>query len=263
MSVVTQSRQAINLGMASMRMTYTVKSFFGGYMLRTLCQVVFFSSIGALAAGGEVTSFLLIGMSVYLATTLPMMASASTTWDRNAGTLSLLVASPAALAVVFLFRSWFFILTGSVSSILALAILIPAFGISVSISQAALIFALVIVAALTTYALGVACGGMALRFPHLRNVFSTFVMTVSMMIGGFVVPLDYWPAGFQWVAQIFPGVHALSGIREVMGGGDLTVVGFHTVTAFAVAFLWLVVAALSFWWLRVHGRKVGSIDFED
>ncbi|SES37290.1 ABC-2 type transport system permease protein [Lentzea xinjiangensis] len=78
------------------------KAWTFGLLVRMLAQVAFFSLIGVVVgadAGGM--RFLVIGNAIMTCVIESTMVVASSSWERFAGTLPLLVAAPARLLWVF------------------------------------------------------------------------------------------------------------------------------------------------------------------
>src|SRR5207247_451394 len=88
-------RGAIVSGFADYRAIYTWRSWLFGWLARVLSQVAFFALIGRLV-GGQTAAYVLIGNAVAVAALESCMAVSSSTWERRAGTLPLLVAAPAS-----------------------------------------------------------------------------------------------------------------------------------------------------------------------
>ncbi|RRR98401.1 ABC transporter permease [Glycomyces terrestris] len=263
MNAIAVLRQTMWSGWTDLRIVYTPTTWAFGWMVRVLCQVVFYSTLGSLLGDPERTRYLLVGAAVFIAANETMMASASTTWERLSGTLALLAAAPAGMVTVLAARSWFWIATGTVSSSIALLALAPVFGLGLGAGEAAAAVALVFATALTNYAVGLCCGSLSLRFHRMRNVFSNLVLLTMTAFGGVVVPVSFWPTGFQWFAAAFPAVHGLEAVRLAVGGAPAAAVLAAVGLAFATAAGWLAVAAASLWWFQRDARRTGSIDFGD
>ncbi|QSB03975.1 ABC transporter permease [Natronoglycomyces albus] len=255
--------QSMSSGSADFKLVYTPTSWATGWMVRVLAQVAFYSMLGTLLGDHERTRYILIGAAVFIAVLEPMMTTASTTWERVAGTLPLLTAAPAGLVLVFAGRSWYWVATGTASSSLALLITAPMFGIHISLTQAFIVVPLLFVVALTTYGLALTTGSLALRFYAHRNVISNVVGLVLMAIGGFMVPVTFWPTAVQWVAHLFPGTHGLTAIRAALESAPASEVLTHAVYALLIGLCWASVAMWSFWLLAASGRKSGNIEFGD
>jgi ABC-2 type transport system permease protein len=256
-------RQTMWSGWTDLRIVYTPTTWAFGWMVRVLCQVVFYSMLGTLLGDPERTRYLLVGAAVFIAVNETMMASASTTWERMSGTLSLLAAAPAGMVTVLAARSWFWVATGTLSSSIALLALAPVFGLGLGPGESAAAAALVFATALANYPVGLCCGSLSLRFHRLRNVFSNLTLLTMTAVGGVMVPVAFWPGWIQWFAAAFPAVHGLEAVRLAIGGGAADAVFARLGLAFATAAAWLALAAASLWWFQRDARRTGSIDFGD
>ena len=263
MNTAAVLRQTMWSGWTDLRMVYTPTTWAFGWMLRVLCQVVFYSMLGTLLDDPERTRYLLVGAAVFIAVTETMMVSASTTWERLSGTLSLLAAAPAGMVPVLAARSWFWAASGTVSSSIALLALAPLFGLRIGLGTALAVVPLIFATALTTYVLGLCCGSLALRFHGMRNIFSNVTVMTMTALCGVAVPTSFWPKGLQWFAEIFPAKHGLEAVRLLLAGGDAASVLVKVAAAFLAAAVWAVPTTLSLWWFEANARRTGSIDFGD
>src|SRR5690606_22615951 len=83
---------------------FSITTWFTAYLGRMVTQVVFFGLIGLLIDNPATIRFLVIGNAIVLVAHEALQIIASATWERRAGTLSLLVASPSNPLFVFLGR---------------------------------------------------------------------------------------------------------------------------------------------------------------
>lgn len=263
MSAAAVLRQTMWSGWTDLRMVYTPANWAFGWMVRVLCQVVFYTMLGTLLGDPERTRFLLVGAAVFIAVNETMMASASTTWERMSGTLSLLAAAPAGMVLVLAARSWFWIASGTVSASTALLVLAPGFGLDLGAGEASAVVALIFATALANYAVGLCCGSLSLRFHKLRNVFSNVTLLTMTAVCGVMVPASFWPPGVQWFAEIFPAGHGLQAVRLTLAGAGAGEILAQTGWAFGTAAGWLALALLSLRWFHADARRSGSIDFGD
>ncbi|MCC3765346.1 ABC transporter permease [Glycomyces sp. TRM65418] len=263
MNAAAVLRQTAWSGWTDLRSVYTPTNWAFGWMVRVLCQVVFYSMLGTLLGDPERTRFLLVGAAVFIAVNETMMTSASTTWERSSGTLSLLAAAPAGMVLVLAARSWFWIASGTVSASVALVVLAPVFGLDLGVAEALTAVVLIFATALTNYAVGLCCGSLSLRFHQLRNVFANITLLTMTAFCGVMVPTSYWPKGLQWFAELFPAAHGLRAVRLALAGADAGAVLAQVGWAFATAAGWLALASLSLWWFHADARRTGSIDFGD
>jgi len=209
-----------------------------GWFLRVVVQVVFFALIGRLLGSEEQVRYLLIGNAVMLAAVGALLSVAGTTWERRAGTLPLLV----------------------VISMGALLIVAPIFDVSLPWARMPLVVPLVVVVALSTYALGTFLGGLVLHAMSTRNIVSNLAQTTMMAICGVNVPLSYYPDAVQWLAHALPLTHGLLAIRELLAGAGGATVLAYTGAELLVGLGWLALALLTFDRLAEHGRRDGSIE---
>lgn len=263
MNAIAVLRQTMWSGWTDFRMVYTPTTWAFGWMVRVLCQVVFYSTLGTLLGDPERTRFLLVGAAVFIAVNETMMASASTTWERMSGTLALLAAAPAGMVLVLAARSWFWIASGTVSASIALLALAPAFGLDLGPAESVAAVALIFTTALANYSVGLCCGALSLRFHKLRNVFSNVTLLTMTACCGVMVPTSFWPGGVQWFASAFPAAHGLEAVRLAIAGGPPLAVLAQMGLACGAAAGWLMLASLSLWRFQRNARSTGSIDFGD
>ncbi|MFE6739699.1 ABC transporter permease [Streptomyces tubercidicus] len=248
---------------ADMRAIYTWKTWTFGWLGRMLAQVTFFALLGRATGGPGQVTYLVIGNSLMTCVIESLTVVASSTWERQSGTLALLAAAPVKPVWVFCGRSLQWPLSGTGTSLVALLGLAPLFGVSWHIEQIPLVAALVVITAVTTYFLGLGLSAFVLNAGGLRNVVTNAGYLLMMAICGVQVPVGFWPQWVGWIAQTIPLTHCLAALRSVVAGAPLTVVGAHTAMGVLIGLLWLGVAYLAFDALLRRGRRAGTIDFTD
>lgn len=252
---------AVN-AVADFRATYTAKTWTFGWLGRIVSQVIFFTLIGRLLDSPEATAYLLIGNAVMIAALEALYVVASTTWERRAGTLPLLVAAPSPLAPVFVGRSLQWLPSGIATALISMFGVGPLFGVTWSFAEGCVVALLVVVVSITTYCFGLFLAALVLRAMEWRNIVSNIAYLIMMAICGVMVPVSYWPAWVQAVAQALPLTHGLRAVRRIAADG--LVVGpivLDCVMALGLAALWLALAAVALRWLAEQGRRDGSIEF--
>lgn len=248
---------------ADFRSTYTWRTWVGGWLVRVLCQVAFFTLIGRLLGSAEYTRYLLVGNAVMVAAAEALLVVPSTTWERLAGTVPLLVAAPASPVVVFFGRSVQWLPSGTASATISLFALAPLFGVRLPMPTSLLVVPLIGLVALATYCLGLVLGGLVLRAGGMRNLVSNLTMFVLMVITGVQVPVAFWPEPVQWAAGLLPVTHGLAAVRGVLTGlPSAKVVGLAALEL-AIAIGWLLVAVCAFHRFAESGRRSGSIEFDE
>lgn len=249
--------------LADLRTIYTPFTWTVGWLGRIIMQVVFFALIGTLLGSREVVIYLFVGQAVMATVTEVFMAIPSTTWERRAGTLALLTAAPGPLWPVFVGRSLQWLPSGVATGSIVLLAVGPFFGLRWSIGAALLVLPLLLVVALTMYAVSLTLAAVVLRGPRWRNVVSNVAVLGTMLLSGATVPVSIWPGWLQVVGQALPVTHALQAIRMVEERGPsaelLPLVGISLL----LGVVWYVLAAMAFTHFGATGRRQGTIDFAE
>lgn len=259
-------RLSIRSGVQDLRQNYTLKSWTLGWLMRVLVEVLFFALIGVLLQNPSVMLFLAVGRGFFLGVQEIMWTIQSTAWERYAGTLPLLVSAPGRVWPVFAGRSTQWFPSALTTSLVALFILAPILGVRYTGTQAAIVVVSLIIAVTGTYALALACAAVILRAPQYRNLASNLVHAVMALICGVNVPVDFWPAPIEWIAQVFPVTHALRAVRSVLSASVDAVIPTalpSLAIAGAVSLTWFVIGALMLERFASSGRRNGSIDLDD
>ncbi|GAA2843828.1 ABC transporter permease [Crossiella cryophila] len=246
---------------ADLRATYTWTSWTVGWLGRMLAQVTFFASVGLLLGSPEHTRFLVIGNSVMTCVIEAMMVVASSTWERRAGTLPLLLAAPTQLGWVFFGRSLQWPVSGSATSLVSLFALAPLFGVSWTAGQVLLLLVLVPLAALSAYCFGLFLAALVLNAAGLRNIVSNASYLVMMAICGVQIPVTFWPGWVQDLATALPLTHVLAAVRRVAEGAGAEAVLPRAALGVAVGCCWFAAALLAFRLLAERARRGGGSDF--
>ena len=244
--------------------TFTPLSWTLGWLGRIIAQVVFYALIGSLLGSPDRIRYLFIGSAVLATAMEALLVVSTTTRERYSGTLPLLVASPTRLWPVFLGRSVQWLPSGVATATVALFVVGHAFGVSFTIGDGFAAFGVLLLVAITTYGYGLALAAMVLRFMRLRNWATNLSYTVMMLVCGVMVPLTFWPAWVQWIAQIFPLTHTLEVIRLLESGSyTASAVLMHLGLSLLVALVWYAIGALLLERLAATGRRDGTIEFAE
>ena len=174
---------ATRSGLADFSIIFTVWTWLFGWGLRILAQVLFYLVIGSLLGPGQ-GRYLMIGNTVCLMAVHSLLASASLTWERQNGTLPLLVASPTPPSIVLIGRSLFWIPDGLVCAMAAFLILGPVAGVHFTAAALGWTALLLVVTGIACYGLGCFLGSLMLVVPDLRNVVGNGMVTVMMILCG-------------------------------------------------------------------------------
>jgi ABC-2 type transport system permease protein len=191
----------------------SVAEFFGFWSPRTYAivwvprlvfQTAFFALLATFVGGPELLRFALVGNAAYLTCQAVLtMATASMQWELGAGTVPLLVASPANPLVVFIGRNLAMAAHGVASGIVTLFIA-TLFGLDLGVVDWVGAVAILVLIAGTSYALASLLGSLVLRFTAYRNAVSSLVGFALLAIAGINVPLTVLPEWLQTLALSLP-----------------------------------------------------------
>jgi ABC-2 type transport system permease protein len=251
---------AAAVGFAEFRSYYTVSSWAFGWCTRLVLQVIFFSMTGLLVGGRHSIEYLLIGNVVAVAALEATTVIVSMTRERWYGTLSLVVASPAPVAVVLLVSNINWPLTAMLSAGVSLAVSAAVFGLSLSATAVVTGFMVIFVCAASAFAFGAVIGVVVMRFPSLDFTAMNVSYLSLMAFTGVNVPVEFWPDVVRRVVQILPVTHGLRAVRSVFAGQPPSGVLGDVALELLVGSGWLIVAVLLINRFISHGRRAAVFD---
>lgn len=261
MTTLRIMRYALLAGVRDYSSIYTWRSWLGGWFVRALAQVLFFTLIGRLLRDQQQeTWFLLVGNATVLAAAQGLFALHVVTWERNAGTLPLLAASPTSPALVLTSRGLYLVVDGAVSALGALFLLGPVFDLPLPWPHVLLVVPLTILVGLSAYFLGTFFGGIVLGYRGLNNLIVNVALVLVMALCAVNIPLSAYPVPVQWISQCLPITHGLIAIRDVLNG-DMSPVGREAALEALVAVCWLSACVLTFDRFVRRGRRDGSLEY--
>ncbi|MFE2531343.1 ABC transporter permease [Streptomyces sp. NPDC059371] len=247
--------------LADFRATYTWYSWTFGWLGRMLCQVTFFALIGSFLHSTEQTRYLVLGNSVATCVIEAMTVVVSTSWERAQGTLALMAAAPSEMGWVFVGRSLQWPVSGCGTSLVALLLLDPLFGVRFTAAQVPALMALVLLTAFGTYCFGLFLGAFVLAAPAVRNIVYNAAFLVTMAISGVQVPTGFWPFGVRLVAETLPATHGLAAVRALADGAGPAAVARPAVFAAVAGLLWLAAALTAFRLSAERARRHDGYEF--
>jgi ABC-2 type transport system permease protein len=254
-------RYAALSGLQDYAATFTVRTWLLGWFLRVLAQVVFFALIGRLVGSTETVRFLLVGNAIALATSCAMMAVPATTWERRAGTLPLLIASPTSPVLVFLGRSVHTILDGMASALGSLFLVGLLFGLPLPWPRVLWVVPLTLLVTVSAYLLATCLGAVVLRAMHSRNLIANIAIYTLLAVGSANLPPDAYPPVLGVAGGVLPLRHGLAAIRDVLAGSPSSSIIQNAMLEVIVGLGWLGLSVLLFHRFAERGRHDGSIEY--
>jgi ABC-2 type transport system permease protein len=253
-------RHAVAVGAADRRALFSWPVWMVVWFTRVVAEVSFFALVGRLLESPDDVAYMLVGSSVLMAATTVLFCVQSTAWERLAGTLPLLVASPTGLLLPLLGRSLMWIPDALVLSFAGLVLGGRLFDVDLPAAGLLAAGPLLLACIVGTYGLGAFVGALVVRTADARNLASGLVRSVMLLATGASVPLAFFPDWVGWLSRAFPATFALRGVREVLAGEPLGATLSDMGWCLAVGAAWLLVAALVVERFVARGRADGSID---
>ena len=224
-----------------------------------LFQVLFFTYLGRYA-GSEDDAFFVVGNAVQVAAMSGIYGmTMGIANERQYGTLSPLLATPANRLAVFTGRALPFIANGLVVSTFGFTVgwllldFEPAAG-----SLAGLAF-VVIVTTSSCVALGMLIGSIGLR---ARDVFfgANLVYFLMLLLCGVNVAVENLPGWLQPASNALPLTHGIEAAREVAGGTALADVADLVAVEAVIGLVYASVAYGLFRLFELEGRRHGALE---
>jgi ABC-2 type transport system permease protein len=224
-----------------------------------LFQVLFFTYLGRYA-GSEDDAFFIVGNAVQVAAMSGIYGmTMGIANERQFGTLSPLLATPANRLAVFSGRALPFIANGLVVSAFGFAVgwllldFEPAAG-----SVPALAF-VVLVTTTSCVALGMLIGSIGLR---ARDVFfgANLVYFLMLLLCGVNVPVDELPGWLQPISNALPMTHGIEAARDVASGDTFADVADLVGIEALIGLVYGSVAYGLFRLFELEGRRHGTLE---
>jgi len=245
----------------SLGAVYTVQSWVLGLFVRMVAQVAFFASLGRLLGSPAQVEFLLVGNAVMVAASSGFTVTVATVSERDNGTLALLVASPTSPLVVLMGRGASFIPNGLITSVGALVIMAPLYGVTLPPARWPALVGLLVLVTVSTYMAATFLAGFVLRAPGTRRTVANVARLVMMALCGVSVPVRVYPRVVGWVTQALPLTHGLDAVRQLFGSGAAGSVLADAGLELAVGAGWFGLSLATFRTLADAGRRDGSLVF--
>jgi ABC-2 type transport system permease protein len=254
-------RNAVHLGYVDFRYSWGPVSWLAGYCVRIVSETTFYGLVGVLLGSAQRVEYLVIGNGVFIGCATAMIAAQATAVDRLDGTYPLLVVAPASYVPTVAGRTAIWMLDGIATAVVALFVVSAIFGVRIDPLHGALVLPLIVLTCLSTFCLALFVGAVAALRPSLRTMTGILVRMTILAICGVNVPVAFWPAPVQVLANVLPVTHGIAAIRLLLAGAPAGSVVVSGGLEALVGAGWLALAVLTFDRLAERGRANGSIEF--
>lgn len=181
-----------------------------------LAQLTFFVLIGTYG-GSQPLTFYLVGNVIGAATLTAFGVSQAVADERQQGTLSYLLATPAARVPIFFGRAALHVADGMVNMVAALSIAILLFGLRIPVEGVLGMTAAMLAAVVAICGVGLLLGAVAYVVLDTA-VLANFAMFVILLLSGANVPLSELPGAVAAVSQAIPLTRTIEAARLYADG---------------------------------------------
>jgi ABC-2 type transport system permease protein len=232
--------------------------FFPTLVFAPLFQILLFVFIGR-SAGTESDEFYVIGNAIQYAS-IPCLFSMThaIAGERNQGTLTYILVTPAGRLPLFLGRALPVIANAVFVSALSLLVSGLLLGIDIPVSAWLPIALVIAVAAFSCTGLGLVCAGIGLRVRETA-VLNNVLFGLLLILTGANVPLDEMPGWMEEIAVRIPLTHAIVAARRVADGASLGDVAGLIATELLIGAVYLFVGYQLLRLMERESRKRASL----
>lgn len=225
----------------------TPSLYVGSVLLPPLFQLFFFVFLGRTLNTGS-DEFFVMG-NLVLACSISgifggTMAMAN---ERNFATLPYLIMSTQRRITTLASRGLPFVVNGMVASTFVAVCATPALGFDWSPPVVLGMAAAVVVASVSSTALGLCLGAVGLRFADVWLI-GNLVASSMLLLTGVNLPIEELPRALSILGQSIPVTHAVEGARQVYATGDFGAGASAFAREGVIAAVYLVLA-----WVLLYG----------
>lgn len=230
----------------------TPSLYVGSVLLPPLFQLFFFVFLGRTLGTGSDEFFVLGNLVLACSISGIFGGTMAMANERNYATLPYLVMSTQGRITTLASRGLPFVLNGMVASSFVALCATPALGFEWSLPVVGGMAAAVVVASVSSTALGLCLGAVGLRFADVWLI-GNLVASSMLLLTGVNLPLEELPRALSLVGQGIPVTHAVEGARQVYATGDLGAGASAFAGEGLVAVVYLVLA-----WALLNGFEAST-----
>jgi ABC-2 type transport system permease protein len=229
------------------------------FLISPIFQILLFVYLGR-AAHLASDSFFVIGDAIQFAALPCLFAMGNTIADeRQAQTLSLVLATPAARLPLFLGRSLPVIANGFVVSVFALVVSAVMFHITVPLAAVLPIGLAIVVCSVSCTGLGLVNAALGLRVRETA-VTSNVILGLLMIFCGVNIPLAKLPLWMSATAAYLPLTHGIAAARSLAAGAPPSTVAGLIGVEFLIGVAYAVAGLLLLRAFEDESRRRSTLD---
>ncbi|HCS41181.1 MAG TPA: hypothetical protein DIW44_16605 [Anaerolineaceae bacterium] len=179
--------------------------------------------------------------------------------ERQWGTLSYVLGSPAPRSPVFMGRAFYYIVDGFVTALLGFAIAALVFGLDLTRVNIVLLMVCSLLIAVTSSGLGFLFGSISLVTRDGWMILNTFLSFLYILVG-VNFPVASLPLFLQKVAWGLPLTRGLMAARLVMDGNGWSSISGLIAGEALVGFIYILIGYFFFMFLEKRSMRSGTLD---
>jgi len=179
--------------------------------------------------------------------------------ERQWGTLSYVLGSPAPRLPVFTGRAFFYILDGFVTALLGLAIAAGIFHLDLSQINFAMLLVCILLIAITSSGLGFLFGSISLISRDGWIILNTFLSALYILVG-VNFPIESLPSGLQTVAYGLPLTRGIMAARLALQGAGWSAISHLLAGEVLVGAIYILAGYLCFYLIEKRSMDSGTLD---
>lgn len=239
---------------------YAPTSYVASKILLPLELLLLFTLLGRFALGPAWVPWIVVGNSVLMAAQNGVYGLVITIGEeRFAGTLPLILSTPANRFAVFCGRGLVHALDGMVSVAVALLLASLVFRINFSQTNWGVLAAAIVVAALSTTGFGLLLGSVSLMVRDVYIVMNTAYL-ILLALAGVTVPVRLLPEWAVWITPLLPVSRSAEAARGALSGASMHTVAGSLGIELLVGSGYMVLGFLVYRYLEVASRRCGQYD---
>jgi ABC-2 type transport system permease protein len=224
-----------------------------------LFQILFFVYLGRFA-GLQDDTFFVVGNAVQVSAMSGIYAMTLTIAnERQFGTLSPILATPANRVALFLGRALPVIANGLFVSVFGFCVGLLLLDFELSWSQVPALAVVLVVTVTSCTGLGMLLGSIGLR---ARDVFfaSNLVYFLMLLVCGVNIPVDELPGWLEAISNVVPLTHGIEAARDVARGASLGDVSGLVMTELGIGLAYTAAAFGLFRLFELQGRRSAALE---
>ncbi len=238
---------------------FQLQTYLASKVVMPLEQLVFFSLLAVSAGGASRVAYMVVGNAVVLVGLGGIWASSTVGDDRAQGTLALLLASPANRLVNFLQRGLLHVGDGLLTVTIALAFAVLVFHVDVSRANWPALVASVLVAAVSSIALGLLLGALTLGFVETFLIANVLYLGL-LVVAGVNFPPQLLPGWLQPVSQVVPFTRSVAGARSAIAGASVGAIGPSLLVELLLGCVYLFMGYLLLRYIELRAIRRGTLE---